>query len=730
MKEVRCEVFLIRNRETERYGKNDVLAMTDYSFRELVNTQELQRMMDIVYELTGFPIGIIDVDNTILVATGWQDICTKFHRCHPETLKRCHESDHYIEQNLKEGSSVEYKCRNGLWDIAQPIIIEGRHMATIFLGQFLYEDEKPDEDFFIAQAQQYGFDMEAYMAALHRLPVFSRETVQKLISFYVLLAKVLSQQGLAVLHQRREIESRKRTEQELQERQRMLTTLMDNLPGMAYRCRNDKNWTMEFVSNGCSELTGYLPNDLIMNRTLAYGDLINPQDRQIVWDNIQYALGSGEHFLLEYRIITRDEQEKWVWEKGCGIFSKDGEVRAIEGFIIDVTKRKQLERQLVQSQKMESIGTLTGGIAHDFNNLLTVINGHAEMAMRHIEQDEPCHDEMASILQAGKKAENLIRQLLAFSRRQVYEPEIVEINTIITGLNKLFQRLIGEDIVIETALGKKLPHIKADPGQMEQILMNLMINARDALKEQTGASGEKRITIETGFSVLDEHDARRHIDIEPGAYVVISVSDTGIGMDDDVMDKIFDPFFTTKVSGKGTGLGLSTVYGIVRQNNAGIYVYSEKGLGTSFRIYWPVAAESREPAPGRGLDETPLTGSENILLVEDDESVRRFARDALSDLGYHVYEASSGMNALSLVSEINIAIDLIVTDLIMPGMDGRELADELAMVYPDATVIYTSGYADEHIVQSGALEPGIHFIQKPYSVLSLSRKIRDILDKK
>jgi len=830
--------------------------MKDYSFRQLVNTEELQNMMDILYGLTGCPIGIIDIDNTVLVATGWQDICTKFHRCHPETLKRCIESDRYIEQNLKEGISVEYKCKNGLWDIAQPIIIEGRHVATIFLGQFIYEDEKPDTQFFIDQAEKYGFDKKEYLAALDRMPIFSRDTVQNLLSFYVLLANVLSQQGVATLKQLREIESRKRVEKDLQERQRRLSTLMANLPGMAYRCRDDENWTMEFVSDGCKELTGYAPEDLIMSATLAYADLISPEHRKAVWDNIQTALGQKQHFLLQYTITTKEGQEKWVWEKGCGVFSPAGEVEALEGFMIDVTaqiiaeetlkrseekyrsliqsstnaifllhqgkfeiindrfqemfgitldeinspefnllelfdtksrpifeeclerlvkgekiepqfeltgfskqgrkidieaslsyfsyledfavqgilrditERKKLERQLIQSQKMESVGTLAGGIAHDFNNLLTVINGHAEMTILHIEKDHPCHGEMVSILQAGKKAENLIRQLLAFSRKQIYEPEIVEVNGIISSLGKMLQRLIGEDIRIETVLGLKIPLIKADPGQLEQILMNLIINARDALNEQTQVSMEKRITIETSSVSLDQEYVRGHIDAVLGPHVVISVSDNGIGMNAAVKNRIFDPFFTTKENGKGTGLGLSTVYGIVQQNNGCINVYSEKGHGTTFKIYWPVAAGLEKPAANKKDDELPVAGNEHILFVEDDEAVRRFACDALSGLGYRVFEASSGISALSMVKEIHMAVDLLITDMIMPGMNGKELAEEIAKIYPNAEILYASGYTSEHIVHSGALEPGVHFIQKPYSIHSLSRKIRDVLDKK
>ena len=349
--DLRHQLSRFQDRDVKQSPGHDTSIMTGYSFRDLVNIEELQNMMDIVYELTGFPIGIIDIDNTILVATGWQDMCTKFHRCHPESQKQCHESDRFIEQNLRDGTPVEYKCKNGLWDIAQPVIIEGIHVATIFLGQFLYENERPDLDFFIAQAEKYGFDKEDYIAALHRLPVFSRDTVKKLISFYVHLAHILSQQGLATMRQLREIESRKRIEQELQERQRRLSTLMANLPGMAYQCRNDETWTMEFVSNGCKDLTGYAPDDLVESKTLAYADLIRPEDRQNVWDNIQTALKRKQQFLLEYRITTKNNQKKWVWEKGCGVFSPAGEIQALEGFIIDVTVQKEAKNVLEESEE-------------------------------------------------------------------------------------------------------------------------------------------------------------------------------------------------------------------------------------------------------------------------------------------------------------------------------------------------------------------------------------------
>lgn len=835
-------------------SKADQSCAIGYSFRDLINIEELQKMMDLLYDLTDFPIRIIDADNNILVATGWQDICTKFHRIHPETRKKGFECDHYIAEHLTEGRFIEYKCKNGLWDIAQPVILEGKHVATVFLGQFLYEDEKPDIAFFEEQAEKYGFDKDEYIAALCRLPAFSRETIKKVISFYVLLTNTLSKQGLASLKQLRELKNRKKAEQKLREKERRLSTLMANLPGMAYRCRNDKNWTMEFVSNGCQDLTGYPPGDLLLNSRVSYADLIHPEDRQNVWQTVQTAVSQKKHFLLEYRIISKNKDKKWVWEKGCGVYSTDGECLAVEGFIIDntirkkaedtlreseqkyryliehsddgiylfhkgrfeifnhrfreilgltsdelkrpefnimdviapkskalvkerltllaegkepahrfeftaiskqgkeieleasvsyfkykdgmaaqgilrdVTQRKHLERQLAQSQKMESIGTLAGGIAHDFNNLLTVINGHAEISLMKLEKEHPAYKDGVSILHAGEKAADLTRQLLAFSRKQIYQPQIIKINEIISNMDKLLRRLIDEDINIETILSPKTPLIKADSGQLEQILMNLIINARDAVNEKTEFAFEKKITIETGPAFLDEAYVADHVGTKPGFYAVIAISDNGVGMSEEIKNKILEPFFTTKETGKGTGLGLSTVYGIVKQNDGSIYVYSEPDRGTTFKIYWPATGEGATPDLRIVPENLPLSRGEVILFVEDDDGVRNFACSALKQLGYQVYEASNGRKALDLVKEKIHRIDLLISDLIMPEMNGKELASEISARFPEALVLYTSGYTDNHIVHDGLLDQGVHFLHKPYSIHSLAQKIRNVIN--
>jgi signal transduction histidine kinase/DNA-binding response OmpR family regulator len=389
---------------------------------------------------------------------------------------------------------------------------------------------------------------------------------------------------------------------------------------------------------------------------------------------------------------------------------------------------RESEEQLRHAQKMEAIGTLAGGVAHDFNNLLTVINGYAELVLMHVEKDHPLYKDVNSILAAGRRASNLTNQLLAFSRKQIYKPRIVDINQVITGLEKMLRRLVSEDINMETNLRLDLPLIEADPGQLEQILINLVVNARDAINERTGLAAEKKITIETGQTYLDETLITEHIGGNPGLHIFFAVSDNGIGMREEIKSKIFDPFFTTKEKGRGTGLGMATVYGIVKQNQGNINVYSEPGQGTTFKIYWPVTedqiVQKVQVKPGRDV----LTGSEAILLVEDDEAVRNFAGAVLKGFGYTVFKASNGKSALELIKENDLQIDLLITDLVMPEMNGEELAAKLQEIFPATLVLYASGYTDNHVVHSGILEKGVNFIHKPYSVQTLAEKVREVLE--
>lgn len=386
-------------------------------------------------------------------------------------------------------------------------------------------------------------------------------------------------------------------------------------------------------------------------------------------------------------------------------------------------EKTALQEQLRQSQKMEAIGRLAGGVAHDFNNLLTIIKGNSELTLMELEKDSPLRENLEGVLRASNRASDLIRQLLAFSRRQIMEMRVLDLNFVLRDLDKMLRRIIGEDIELITVLAEDLGMIKADSGQIEQVILNLAVNSRDAMP-----SGGK-LTIETADVELDEEYARRHIAVIPGRYVRLSVSDTGVGMTPEVRDRVFDPFFTTKESGKGTGLGLSTVYGIVKQSGGNIWVYSEPGKGTTFKIYFPRVDEppgevTREKAAEGGLPR----GSETILIVEDDEDVRDLAVRILKIQGYRVLETLDGNDALRQYEHEAGPIHLMVTDVVMPGMNGPELAKRLSLLHPEMKVLYISGYTDNAIVHHGVLEKGVNYIQKPFAVESLVRKVREVLD--
>ncbi|MBI3407992.1 MAG: HDOD domain-containing protein [Planctomycetes bacterium] len=379
------------------------------------------------------------------------------------------------------------------------------------------------------------------------------------------------------------------------------------------------------------------------------------------------------------------------------------------------------EEKLRQSMKMEAIGRLAGGVAHDFNNLLTVINGYAELLSTMLPAEQQTHTFAEEIKRAGGRASELTRQLLAFSRKQILVPEVLNLNDTVSSMDKMLRRVIGEDIELVTALASSLPLVKVDPGQVDQVIMNLAVNARDAMP----AGG--KLTLETGTADLDENYVAPHADLKAGAYVYMALSDTGTGMTDEVKKSLFEPFFSTK-GGQGTGLGLATVHGIVKQSGGHISVYSEVGLGTSFKVYFPVALEPKsEPKPPPASVDMIPQGSETILLTEDEEGVRRIAQRTLEMYGYKILEARDGFEALKVSEEFKGSIDILVTDTIMPQMGGCELAQRLSRQRPNLKVLYTSGYTDEAIIRHGILSSGLPFLQKPFSPAVLACKIREVL---
>ncbi len=402
----------------------------------------------------------------------------------------------------------------------------------------------------------------------------------------------------------------------------------------------------------------------------------------------------------------------------------EGRLVGILGIGRDVTERVQLEQQLRQAQKMEAVGRLAGGIAHDFNNILTAITGYADLLLEDLGATDPRRQDADEIHKAADRAAGLTRQLLAFSRQQVLQPTVLEVNKLVSDLEKMLRRLLGEDVALTTQLAPTTGRVKADPGQLEQVIMNLAVNARDAMP-----NGGK-LTLETGNVDLDESYATDHYPARAGPFVMLAVSDTGTGMSEATQAHMFEPFFTTKEKGKGTGLGLATVYGIVKQSGGFIWVYSEVGHGTTFKLYLPRVQELAERASQPA--QTPARaarGTETVLVVEDEAPVRSVARQVLERHGYTVLEAPSAEAALDIATRYSGAIHLLLTDVVMPGLNGRELATRLADLRPDARVIFMSGYTDDAVTRHGVLEPGSAYVQKPFTPDAIARKVREVLDR-
>ncbi len=422
----------------------------------------------------------------------------------------------------------------------------------------------------------------------------------------------------------------------------------------------------------------------------------------------------------EIALRSRDGGAVHVLVSATGLFSERGQLATIRGQLYDLTAHKQLEEQLSQSQKMEAVGRLAGGIAHDFNNLLMVIGGQTGRLLEQLPETEPLRRNAEAIAAAADRAAGLTQQLLAFSRRQVLSPQVLSLNTVVRNIYGMLERVIGEDITCVLSLSEEIESVKADPGRIEQALLNLAVNARDAMPE--GGT----LAISTSIVELDEVYSRQHIGSRPGRFVMLAVSDTGCGMDPETRTRVFEPFFTTKEVGKGTGLGLSMVYGIVKQSGGYIWVYSELGLGTTFKIYLPATEAPAETLQPRPVPSVP-TGTETILLVEDEDGVRELLEEILTAQGYHVLAASRGVEALQISELVDEEIQILVTDVVMPQMSGHELAMRLRARRPALRVLYLSGYTDDAIAHHGVVEVDASFLQKPFTRAALATKVREVL---
>lgn len=522
--------------------------------------------------------------------------------------------------------------------------------------------------------------------------------------------------------------AKRRNEQDKAQAEELYRLIAENTSDLI--CLLDTKGIYTYVSPSHHELLGYAPEDLLGQ---SFFSLIHPEEqeearRRFVESfegkkpgNLEWSL---KHIDGTWRVF--DVLEKWIY---------DAQDKPQQAILVsrDLTERKQAEKslrdseeQLRQAQKLEAVGQLAGGIAHDFNNLLTVITGYGDILMKRIPTSDPNRSMIEEIKRAAERSSSLTRQLLAFSRKQVLQPKVFNLNTLVSDMGKMLRRLIGEEMEFTTILTDEPALVNADPGQIEQVLMNLVVNARDALPHDGG-----KITVEIEQVQIDQAYAGMHVAVRPGSYIMLAVSDNGSGMDEDTRKHMFEPFFTTKEQGKGTGLGLSTVYGIVKQSEGNIWVYSEPGQGTTFKVYLPrvgqkICGSSSDFTSDYSIQE----GWETILLVEDESQIRRMACEFLRESGYTVLAAANGIEALQILEKQQEPVHLIITDVVMPQMNGRELAERAAILRPEIKALYMSGYTNDAIIRHGMLDSGTWFIQKPFSPDSLTRRVREVFESK
>ncbi len=533
-------------------------------------------------------------------------------------------------------------------------------------------------------------------------------------------APVVDEHGavIGVCLNARDVSERKQAEQALRESEARYRDLFDNASDLV--CATTLDGSFLYVNAAWHQAMGSSDESLLIRR---FPELLHPEsvDR---YHEVLARARAGETLGHVDLVLLTSTGAPLTLEGNISCTTSDGGPPQVRGIYRDVTERKRVEEQLRRAERMQAAGRLAGGVAHEVNNMMTGVIGFSEFLMRSLEPTDPRRTEVAEIIKAGTRAADVTRQLLAFTRQQFLRPEKLSINTVVHDLEKMLRRVLGEDHQLELALAPEAGEIRADRGQLEQVLVNLMLNARDAMPTRG------RVTIATAAVELDDAYAQRHdgVTLARGQYTQLSLSDTGVGMDRDVQARIFEPFFTTKPVGQGTGLGLSTVYGIVKQSDGFVWVYSETGLGTTFKIYLPRVGTAHTPS--LPADRTPATrgGAETILIVEDEDLVRTLASRSLRERGYRVIEAHQGTDALRRLEADPGGIDLVITDVVMPEMGGRELARRLAGLRPSLPVLFISGYTGEDVIQRGLLEPGAPFQQKPFTPDGLARKVREMLD--
>jgi PAS domain S-box-containing protein len=703
----------------------------DLELRDIIDARAIQSLLDDFFAVAHIPLAIVDLKGDVLVGVGWKDICTKFHRVHPDTRTHCIESDTQLSAGVAPGEFRLYRCKNKMWDMSTPLTIGGRHLGNMFSGQFFFEDELIDYESFRSQAEEYGFDERAYMSALDDVPRLSGKSVDAAMTFLLKLGNTVSDLSYSNIKLARSLAERDELmdslkKSEIRERARAaeLEAIMDAAPVAMVIARDPECRTLA-GSRMTYELLRMPPGSNLASE--------GPAHYRIMKDGVEISLEDlASHVAArtgkpvenyEFDLVFEDGASKRLLGNAVPLLDDAGKSRGSVAGFLDVTERKRMEQRLRESQKLESVGLLAGGIAHDFNNLLVGVVGNASLAEDMLPPGNPAVEILRRIVNAGERAAHLTRQMLAYAGKGRFILEPVDLSGLVSETIPLIQSSISTKIAFRIQTESGMPAIESDPSQMQQVFMNLALNAGEAIGDNPGA-----ISISTGGMMVDAAYVADNLEgweIEPGEYAFLEVRDTGCGMDAATKAKIFDPFFTTKFTGRG--LGLAAVAGIVRAHRGAIKLTTAPGAGSTFRVLFPAmtsgAVEIEVPVE-RNDD---LRGAGTVLVVDDERIVRDLAKHSLERHGYEVLVAESGPEAIEAVRSQGNRIQLVVLDLSMPGMGGEEALPQLRQLDPNLEVIISSGYSQAEALRlfRGLRVSG--FIQKPYTVKDLTREVKSVL---
>jgi PAS domain S-box-containing protein len=692
---------------------------------DIIDMRAIQSLMDDFHALTLFPASIVDLKGNVLVAMGWQDICTRFHRAHPTTRGHCMESDLHLSRGIPVGEFRLYKCKNNMWDIATPIMVGGRHLGNLFSGQFFFEGERMDYDLFRSQAAQHGFDEVDYIAALERVPLLNRGTMERGMAFLVKLCQMISLLGYTNIKLARSLTERTALADSLKRSEECYRLAMEGVNNGLW------DWDLKtdkvYYSSGWKAMLGYTEDEL-ENRLDTWKRLVHPQDLEPTLALMRDLVEAGSE-KCEAEIRMRHKDGHYLDVLSRAFLHSEGETKRMVGTHVDITARKRaederalVEAQLRQAQKMESLGTLASGIAHDFNNILGIIVGYAEMAEWDTDEASPVRANLKQVQKAAHRAKDLVRQILAFSRQSEQQKKPIQVGLIVKEAMKMLRASLPSTIEVKVDIASKSV-VLADPTQIHQVLMNLCTNASHAMQERGGI-------LEVSLTDVHLHSGsiNPQSGLNPGRYVRLGVRDTGHGIDSITKERIFDPFFTTKGQGVGTGLGLAVVHGIAQSHGGATEVESVLDRGTIFHVFLPAVDNARTV---ECKEASPLPrGRERILVVDDEPELAKALKSMLEHLGYRVASRTNGIEALEAFRHQSgeERFDLVVTDLTMPHLTGMELAREVLELQPTLPVLLCTGFS-EGMDSEKARNLGIRgYFLKPFILKELAGIVRAALD--